>query len=49
VEGVGAWAVAGVAARDVGVLGELIFVDFLVLLWDLAFLFGLFKGVLAGD
>jgi hypothetical protein len=28
-----------------GVLGESIFVDFLALLWDLVFLFGLFKGV----
>jgi hypothetical protein len=34
------------AVRDVGVSGESIFVNFLALLWDLAFLFGLFKGVL---
>ncbi len=44
-EGAGAQVIAGTAVRDVGVLGELIFVDFLALLWDLAFLFDLFEGV----
>jgi hypothetical protein len=38
-------AMVGVAVRDMGVLGESIFVDFLASLWDLAFLFGLFEGV----
>ena len=45
-EGAGARAIVGVAVRDVGVLGESIFVDSLALLWDLAFLFRLFEGVL---
>ncbi len=31
-----------------GVLGESIFVDFLALLWDSAFLFGLFEEVWGG-
>ncbi len=44
-EGVGARAIVGVAVRDVGVSGELIFVDFLASLWGLVFLFGLFEGV----
>ena len=38
-------AFVGMAVRDVGVSGELIFVDSLASLWDLAFLFGLFEGV----
>jgi hypothetical protein len=36
VEGAGAHAIVGVAVRDVGVSGELIFVDFLALLRDFA-------------
>ena len=44
-QGAGARAFVGVAVRDMGVSGELIFVDSLALLWDLAFLFSLFEVV----